>query len=81
MPELFEHAFALLIGVSKQKNPERFSSLDAVEKDIYLLEQIFKDPNHSAYPSNQVISLTGESCTKDEIFDALDGFKRKDREC
>ena len=72
---LFEHGYALLIGVNE--NNVSGWMLPVVAKDITALNRVLTDPELCAYPPAQVKTVTGKSATRQGILDGLDWLQEQ----
>jgi hypothetical protein len=69
MTELFNHGYALLIGVGQCTDPQL--SLPVTVKDMQELRQILVNPELCAYPNGNLRLLHDQTATKSEILDNL----------
>jgi uncharacterized caspase-like protein len=65
--EPFKEGFALIIGVG--------NDLPATVKDAKAIQGALLDPEKAGYPADQVITLTEEEATADNIFTALEDLQ------
>ena len=72
---MFEHGYALLIGVDQNKQPNL--ALPIVKKDVTKLTEIITHPERCGYPKDNVLVLTGTDATREKILDGLDWLKGK----
>lgn len=70
MPLSLHHAYALLIGVGANRVPEL--ALPAVTSDIRQLHDVLVHPDRAAYPTDNVLRVTGEEATRANIFAGID---------
>ena len=66
---LFEHGYALVIGVDEHQEPSL--ALPAVAKDITALTQVLTAPERCAYPTEQVKVLRGREATQANILQGI----------
>jgi hypothetical protein len=69
MTELFNHGYALLVGVGQCTDPQL--SLPVTVKDMQELRQILVNPELCAYPDTNLHLLHDQTATKSEILDKL----------
>ena len=69
---IFEHGYALFIGIRYGHWSANLSPLDGTLRDISSLKSHFTHPEKAAYKSENVISLTEEAATAKGIINALD---------
>jgi uncharacterized caspase-like protein len=72
---MFEHGYALLIGIDQNKTPKL--ALPIVKKDVTRLKEILTHPERCGYPEDNVLMLTGTEATREKILDGLDWLKAK----
>lgn len=72
---MFEHGYALLIGVDQNKQPNL--ALPIVKKDVTKLTEILTHPERCSYPEDNVKVLTGTDATRENILQGLDWLKEK----
>ena len=75
MTELFEHGYALLIGIGESAYPKW--SLPVTVKDAQALHSILIDPNFCSYPNDRqhIRLLHDRHSTKNNIFEGLAWLK------
>ena len=69
MPTLFEHGYALVIGVDENNVSDW--ALPDVAKDVAALHGVLCHPERCAYPPEHVRVVKGEAVTKQGILDGL----------
>lgn len=67
---LFDHGYALLIGVHENSVPRL--ALPGVANDIDLLRQVLVHPQRCAYPEDHIKTVAGQDATQDGILDGLE---------
>jgi hypothetical protein len=72
---MFEHGYALLIGVDQNKVP-RFA-LPTIKNDVTKLNEIITHPERCGYLRDNVRLLTGTDATREKILDGLDWLRTK----
>ena len=72
---MFEHGYALLIGVDENKIPNL--ALPIVKKDVTKLKEVITHPERCGYPDENVRALTGSDATRTNILDGLDWLKTR----
>ena len=72
---MFEHGYALLIGVDQNKIAS--FALPTVKKDVTRLNEIITHPERCGYLQDNVRVLTGTEATRENILDGLDWLKAK----
>jgi hypothetical protein len=72
---MFEHGYALLIGVDQNKVPNL--ALPIVKKDVAKLKEVITHPDRCGYIEENVRLLTGAEATREKILDGLDWLKAK----
>lgn len=72
---MFEHGYALLIGVDQNKIAS--FALPIVKKDVTKLNEIITHPERCGYLQDNVRVLTGTDATRENILDGLDWLKAK----
>ncbi|MCB0628075.1 MAG: caspase family protein [Saprospiraceae bacterium] len=75
MSNTFENGYALLIGVSEQKD-SRIPSLGSVRNDIERFRDLLINPAYCAYKPENVLVLTGKDATKANIKSGLDKLEK-----
>lgn len=77
MPEMFDHGYALLIGVGESVYPKL--SLPVAVKDTQALYAALVDPALCAYPDNEehIRVLNDKQATRSAILDGLNWLKTK----
>ena len=75
MPNLFNHGYALLIGVGQTATPGY--ALPVTVKDIQAIHAVLTDPELCAYPNNDqhIQLLHDEGATRKAILDGLDWLR------
>lgn len=74
-PELFEHGYALVIGVDENALPG--AELPTVAKDVKAVNNVLVHPQRCAYRPDNVLFLRGKKSNKDNILSALEWLKEK----
>lgn len=72
---MFDHGYALLIGVDQNKVPSL--ALPIVKKDITKLKEVITHPERCGYLEENVQVLTGPDATREKILDGLEWLKGK----
>ena len=72
---MFEHGYALLIGVDQNKQPNL--ALPIVKKDVTKLKEVITHPERCGYREENVQVLTGPDATRSNILDGLEWLKAK----
>ncbi|HOC20828.1 MAG TPA: caspase family protein [Anaerolineae bacterium] len=72
---IFDHGYALLIGVNAHSVPEW--ALPDVEKDVTALGEVLRHPERCAYPAANVRTLTGTAATHEGILDGLRWIRQR----
>jgi len=72
---MFEHGYALLIGVDQNKQPNL--ALPIVKKDVTKLAEIITHPERCGYSQDNLLVLTGTDATREKILDGLEWLKAK----
>jgi hypothetical protein len=72
---MFEHGYALLIGVDENKLPNL--ALPIVKKDVTKLQEVITHPERCGYADENVRALTGSDATREKILDGLDWLKAR----
>jgi hypothetical protein len=72
---MFEHGYALLIGVNESKKPAL--ALEVVGKDVQALHAVLTDPAYCGYPVANTKVVTGPEATASGIMAGLDWLKTK----
>ncbi len=74
-PELFEHGYALVIGVDE--NALSGAELPTVAKDVIAINKVLVHPQRCAYLPENVQFLHGKKSTRNNILAALDWLQAK----
>ncbi len=69
MSNIFEHGYALIVGVDANQIPRL--ALPAVAKDVQAVYDVLVHPDRCAYNPENVKLLKGEASTRDNILEAL----------
>ena len=69
MSNIFEHGYALVIGVDGNQIPRL--ALPAVAKDVQAVYDVLVHPERCAYNPDNVKFLHGEESTRQNIMEAL----------
>lgn len=72
---MFEHGYALLIGVDQNRTPNL--ALPTVKKDVTKLKEVLTHPDRCGYLEENVRVVTGMGATRDKILDGLDWLRDK----
>lgn len=72
---MFEHGYALLIGVDQNKLPSL--ALPIVKKDVTKLNEVITHPDRCGYIEENVRLLSGPDATRERILEGLDWLKGK----
>jgi uncharacterized caspase-like protein len=72
---MFEHGYALLIGVDQNKVASL--ALPIVAKDVTKLKGVITHPERCGYLEENVLVLTGTEATHEKILDGLDWLRAK----
>lgn len=72
---MFDHGYALLIGVDESKRPTL--ALPVVAKDIAALASVFTDTERCGYRKDHVKLVTGRNATRAGIVDGLAWLQQK----
>lgn len=72
---MFEHGYALLIGVDQNKLPRL--ALPTVQQDVTKLHEVLTHPDRCGYGRENVRLITGAEATRANILDGLDWLKAK----
>jgi hypothetical protein len=72
---MFDHGYALIIGVSENKRPTL--ALPIVARDIRALDAVFTHPQRCGYAPNNVKVVTGADATANGIFAGLAWLEAK----
>ncbi len=72
---MFEHGYALLIGVDQNKLPRL--ALPTVQQDVTKLHEVLTHPDRCGYPGENVRLIAGPEATRANILDGLDWLKAK----
>jgi hypothetical protein len=75
MSDVFEHGYALVIGVDANQIPRL--ALPAVAKDVQAVYDVLIHPKRCAYKEENVKFLKGEASTREEIMEALYWLQEK----
>ena len=75
MTELFEHGYAIVIGVD-DNNIKRLK-LESVAKDVQAIHDVLVHPERCAYKAENVKLIKGAESTKANILDALYWLQEK----
>jgi hypothetical protein len=78
MSTIFEHGYALIVGVDANQIPRL--ALPAVAKDVQAVHDVLVHPERCAYNPDNVKLLMGEQATRDNILEALYWLQGKVRE-
>ena len=70
---MFDHGYALLIGVDQNKIADL--ALPIVKKDVTKLKEVITHPDRCGYPEKQVRVLMGAESTRENIIKGLDWLK------
>src|SRR5262245_6732136 len=72
---MFEHGYALLIGVDQNKLTDL--ALPIVKKDVTKLKEVITHPERCGYLEDNVRVLTGAEATREKILDGLDWLRAR----
>lgn len=72
---MFEHGYALLIGVDQNKVANL--ALPIVKKDVTKLKEVITHPERCGYLEENVRALSGTEASREKILDGLDWLKGK----
>ena len=75
MSKVFEHGYALVVGVDSNQIPRL--ALPAVAKDVQAIYDVLIHPERCAYKEENVKFLKGEESTRENIMEALYWLKEK----
>ncbi len=78
MSTIFEHGYALIVGVDANQIPRL--ALPAVAKDVQAVHDVLVHPDRCAYNPDNVKLLMGEQATRDNILEALYWLQGKVKE-
>ncbi len=78
MSNIFEHGYALVVGVDANQIPRL--ALDAVAKDVQAVYDVLVHPERCAYNPDNVKFLRGEESTRENIMGALYWLQGKVKE-
>src|SRR5215471_19226701 len=72
---MFEHGYALLIGVDQNKVSSL--ALPIVKKDVTKLKEVITHPERCGYLEDNVRVLSGTDASREKILDGLDWLRAK----
>ncbi len=62
-----EHNYALIVGIEQYQDTEHFAALPFAQADAESLYQLLIDPERGGWQAQNVVYLSGENATRDEI--------------